>query len=70
MKFNSFFSFYFSFIFLKINLLIQVNNTIDTNTESQVIKTLKDNILSRLIAKVYEVLIKIIDSDIMHLSTI
>ena len=39
-------------VFLKkINLLIHINNTIDRNTKSKVLKTLEDEEASMLIAK-------------------
>ena len=41
----------FFFFFKKINLLIQVSNTIDKNTELKMLKTLKNDTVSKLIEK-------------------
>ena len=41
----------FFFFGKKITLLIQVSNTINRNTKSKVLKTLKDDAISKLIAK-------------------
>ena len=43
---------YFNQIFL--NILIQVNNIIDKNTKSKVLKTLEDDVTYRLIVKIID----------------
>ena len=54
-------------VFLKeINLLIHINNTIDRNTKSRVLKTLEDEEASMLIAKrIYPRLTYIFDNPTM-----
>ena len=64
MKFNYIFI-YFS---IKINLLIQVSNTIDKNTKSKVLKTLKNDTSCKLITKVYKILYAFIINIIIPMS--